>query len=94
VETNVTFIQIIQRLISMGRKPKTQAEARRSNAFRLMDTFRKKVPIARRKRAWPGGPKVRGPARGEGFKSIIQVLRVNGREFQLHATKGWRCYRA
>lgn len=39
-------------------------------------------------------PKARRIQSGEYGKRIIKTVFRNGREFQLHATKGWRSYRA
>lgn len=30
---------------------------------------------------------------GEPYKNIIKIVFKNGREYHLHATKGWRSYR-
>jgi hypothetical protein len=35
-------------------------------------------------------PKTRAP-RGYGYRRLAQFKTVDGRRFQLHATRGWKC---
>ncbi len=39
----------------------------------------------------PGSPKHAQAPRGHGYRRLNRFKVVNGRRFQLHATRGWKC---
>lgn len=84
-----TFLHIIKLLT--GRK--TLALAKSSGAHAVVTRAASRVARRQRRRR-SDGTKTLAARKGTAFKSIIKSFVLNGRAFHLHATKGWRSYRA
>jgi hypothetical protein len=90
----VKLVEIIRRLISGKAKPRTLGQAARSGAMATVRRANATTRTRHRPRDPVTGVRRAGPIKGTAHKSIIKSYVLNGRHFELHATKGWRCYRA